>query len=59
MAPTALIDSGQMSRSSNTNGTRRTRPTAQPATAVKNCGDVATTTSMRRTNRLATKAVSM
>ncbi len=59
MAPTALMDSGHRSRNSKTNGTRFSAPTAQPATAVKNCGEVATTMSTRRTKSAARKAMTM
>ena len=50
MAPTAAMDAGHRSPSSKTKGTPRDAPTAQPATAAKNCGEVATTTSGRRSN---------
>ena len=59
MAPTALIDSGHRSRSSKTQGRRLSPPTIQAAQAVKNCGDVPTTTSTWRTNRLASVAANM
>ena len=45
IAPTAQIDSGQISRISRTSGIRFSRETSTPAHPQKNCGDVATTTS--------------
>ena len=59
IAPTARIDSGHRSRSSNTHGTRFIRLTAYAAHAVKNCGDVPTTRSTPRTKGLASTADSM
>src|SRR5882672_7293061 len=56
---TAEIDAGHRSPSSNTNGRRRAMATAQPATAVRNCGDVATTTSKCAWTRPATNDVTM
>ena len=44
-APTALIDSGQRSRSSNTHGVRFRLAAIQVATAQKNCGEVPMMTS--------------
>ena len=59
MAPTALMDSGHRSRSSNTYGMRFMRLTTYAATAVKNCGDVPMTRSTPRTRGLATIALAM
>ena len=47
-APTAAIDSGQMSRRSNTQGLRLQALSARPLQVVKNCGEVATITSHSR-----------
>ena len=44
-APTAVMESGQMSRISSTNGAPWARATGQPAQPAKNCGLVAMTTS--------------
>ena len=48
-----------MSPSSNTNGTRRNPPTSQPATAEKNCGEVAATTSGRGSRQAAIAPIVM
>ena len=45
MAPTTTMESGQMSRISSRNGTRRSRLAIKPAQPQKNCGDVAIMTS--------------
>ena len=59
IAPTAMIEAGQRSPSSNTNGTRRQAANAQPPTAAKNWGEVAAITSGRLSNNPATKALTM
>ena len=59
MAPTALMDSGHRSRSSNTYGMRFIRLTTYAAQAVKNWGDVPITTSTSRMRGLATIALTM
>ena len=46
-APTATMESGQISRTSSTNGAPWARATGQPAQPAKNCGLVAMTTSAR------------
>ena len=56
MAPTAVMDSGHRSRISSTNGTRCTQCAGTPAQPAKNCGEVAMTTSGRRTKGAATVA---
>ena len=50
IAPTARIDSGHRSRSSNTHGRLFTVAARYAAQAVKNCGDVPTMTSTFFTN---------
>ena len=57
IAPTVTIDSGQTSRISRTNGQRRIQRQRTPAQPQKNCGDVATTTSTRRSQRACHVAV--
>ena len=59
IAPTARIDSGQMSRSSNTKGLRFIAAAPQAATAVKNCGEVPMITSGLRTKSAARKPETM
>jgi hypothetical protein len=53
------MDSGHRSRSSNTKGARFAAATAQPAQAVKMCGEVATTTSTPRMTGVARIAATM
>ena len=43
--PTATMEAGHRSRSSNTKGTRRSLASIQPPRAQKNCGEVAATKS--------------
>jgi len=59
IAPTATIDAGHRSRSSNTHGKRRTPDSAQVPSAQKNCGEVDTTTSGRFSKSPATKPLTM
>ena len=59
MAPTALMVSGQRSRSSKMYGRNFSRLETYAAQAVKNCGDVPTMTSTLRMKRLAMVAETM
>ena len=59
IAPTAVMEAGHRSDNSNTNGRRLTAASAQPPTAAKNCGEVATTTSGRCCARPPKNAVNM
>ncbi len=59
IAPTAAIDSGQMSRISRTNRTRFSQWYQTPAQPQKNCGEVDTTTSGRGSQRADQTALSM
>ena len=47
IAPTSTMLRGHRSRTSKTNGTRFKRASQRAATAVRNCGEVPTTTSGR------------
>ena len=54
-----MMESGHRSLSSNTKGRQRSTDVIQPATAAKNCGEVATTMSGRFTNSAAMVALTM
>ena len=59
MAPTAAMEAGQRSPSSKTKGTPRALARAQPPTAAKNWGEVATIRSGFSSNRPAMPAETM